>query len=488
MRHSGILLPISSLPSPYGIGTFGKAAYQFIDFLRESGQHYWQILPLGPTGYGDSPYQSFSTFAGNPYFVDLSLLVEEELLTEAECNACNFGNDASRVDYGLLYKNRISLLHKAFARFVPGEEYFRFTEENRNWVFDYGLFMALKERYGAAPLTLWPEGVRRREPAVLEPLRAQMLSQTVLHVFIQYLFYRQWAALKTYANESGIRLIGDIPIYVSPDSADVWAEPDNYQLDENLKPRFVAGCPPDAFSAEGQLWGNPLYCWDKMAQDGFSWWMKRMRFTARLYDVVRIDHFRGFESYYAIPAGDKTAVNGHWEKGPGHAFIDALRRDLPGFPIIAEDLGYLTPEVKELLSYSGFPGMKVLQFAFDGSHNSDYLLHNCGRHSVMYTGTHDNTTTADWLHTAPAHEASFAMQYLDAQEHNFTERFVRAALMSRCNTCIIPIQDYLELSGEARINTPATPSGNWVWRLKEEQLTEELKEKIKTMCAIYARW
>lgn len=487
MRHSGILLPVSSLPSPYGIGAFGKAAYRFVDFLQGAGQRYWQILPLGPTGYGDSPYQSFSTFAGNPYFVDLELLVQDGLLKEEECRACHFGDDPSRVDYGLLHQNRLPLLRRAFGRFVPGEDYFRFTSENRDWVFDYGLFMALKKRYGGAPLSAWPASVRRREAAILEPLRAQLLTETVFHVFVQYLFYRQWKALKTYANERGIHIIGDIPIYVSPDSADVWAQPDNYQLDENLTPYFVAGCPPDAFSADGQLWGNPLYRWDKMAQDGFSWWMKRLRFSAQLYDVVRIDHFRGFESYYAIPFEDETAVNGHWEKGPGHAFIDTLKAHLPGFPILAEDLGYLTPEVKELLAYSGFPGMKVLQFAFDASRNSDYLLHNCGKHAVMYTGTHDNTTTADWLHTAAPHEVEFAVQYLNTDEKHFTGQFVRAALMSPCDTCIIPIQDYLELPGSARINTPSVPHGNWVWRLTDGQLTEELQEKIRYLCALYAR-
>ena len=474
MRTSGILMPVSSLPSPYGIGSLGAEAYRFVDFLAAAGQRYWQILPIGPTGYGDSPYQSFSAFAANPYFIDLDALEQRGLLTHDEIARFDFGPDAPEgIDYGALFRTRFAVLELAVRRFDAGEDAFRdFCAANAFWLDDYALFMALKAENGMRAFSLWPKDVRARRPAALAAARARLAGQVRFWQVVQYLFYEQWAALKAYANAKGVEFIGDIPIYVSPDSSDLWADPSLFQVD----------------AADGQLWGNPLYNWDVHLKTGCAWWIRRLRHASAVYDVVRIDHFRGFESYYAIPARDKTAVNGVWRKGPGTAFIDVIRRKLPDVRIIAEDLGYLTDDVKALLRASGFPGMKVLQFAFDSREESDYLPHNYTQNSVVYTGTHDNTTTADWELSAPAGDVAFARRYLDVDGGaDFTRRFIRAALASVSDTAVIPMPDWLGLGAEARINTPSTLGGNWLWRMDPAALTDALAADILALTKLYGR-
>ena len=473
MRTSGILMPVSSLPSPYGIGSLGAEAYRFVDFLAAAGQRYWQILPIGPTGYGDSPYQSFSAFAANPYFIDLDALEQRGLLTHDEIARFDFGPEAPEgIDYGALFRTRFAVLELAVRRFDAGEDAFRdFCAANAFWLDDYALFMALKAENGMRAFSLWPKDVRARRPAALAAARARLAGQVRFWQVVQYLFYEQWAALKAYANAKGVEFIGDIPIYVSPDSSDLWADPSLFQVD-----------------ADGQLWGNPLYNWDVHLKTGCAWWIRRLRHASAVYDVVRIDHFRGFESYYAIPARDKTAVNGVWRKGPGTAFIDVIRRKLPDVRIIAEDLGYLTDDVKALLRASGFPGMKVLQFAFDSREESDYLPHNYTQNSVVYTGTHDNTTTADWELSAPAGDVAFARRYLDVEGGaDFTRRFIRAALASVSDTAVIPMPDWLGLGAEARINTPSTLGGNWLWRIDPAALTDALAADILALTKLYGR-
>ena len=489
MRTSGILMPVSSLPSPYGIGSLGAEAYRFVDFLAAAGQRYWQILPIGPTGYGDSPYQSFSAFAANPYFIDLDALEQRGLLTHDEIARFDFGPDAPEgIDYGALFRTRFAVLELAVRRFDAGEDAFRdFCAANAFWLDDYALFMALKAENGMRAFSLWPKDVRARRPAALAAARARLAGQVRFWQVVQYLFYEQWAALKAYANAKGVEFIGDIPIYVSPDSSDLWADPSLFQVDADGALTEVAG-PPDAFAADGQLWGNPLYNWDVHLKTGCAWWIRRLRHASAVYDVVRIDHFRGFESYYAIPARDKTAVNGVWRKGPGTAFIDVIRRKLPDVRIIAEDLGYLTDDVKALLRASGFPGMKVLQFAFDSREESDYLPHNYTQNSVVYTGTHDNTTTADWELSAPAGDVAFARRYLDVDGGaDFTRRFIRAALASVSDTAVIPMPDWLGLGAEARINTPSTLGGNWLWRMGPAALTDALAADILALTKLYGR-
>ena len=476
MRTSGILMPVSSLPSPYGIGSLGAEAYRFVDFLAAAGQRYWQILPIGPTGYGDSPYQSFSAFAANPYFIDLNALEQRGLLTHDEIARFDFGPDAPEgIDYGALFRTRFAVLELAVRRFDAGEDAFRdFCAANAFWLDDYALFMALKAENGMRAFSLWPKDVRARRPAALAAARARLAGQVRFWQVVQYLFYEQWAALKAYANAKGVEFIGDIPIYVSPDSSDLWADPSLFQV--------------DADGALTEVAGNPLNNWDVHLKTGCAWWIRRLRHASAVYDVVRIDHFRGFESYYAIPARDKTAVNGVWRKGPGTAFIDVIRRKLPDVRIIAEDLGYLTDDVKALLRASGFPGMKVLQFAFDSREESDYLPHNYTQNSVVYTGTHDNTTTADWELSAPAGDVAFARRYLDVEGGaDFTRRFIRAALASVSDTAVIPMPDWLGLGAEARINTPSTLGGNWLWRMDPAALTDALAADILALTKLYGR-
>ena len=486
-RASGILMPVFSLPSPYGIGTFGKAAYDWVDFLADAKQTYWQVLPLGPTSYGDSPYQSFSAFAGNPYFIDPDLLVAAGLLTTQECVAAACGNDA-KVDYAALYETRFALLQQAFARFTDDTALDAFWHRHKSWLDDYALYTAIKAANGQRSWAEWPDDVRLRQPKALEKARRTLLREQRFCVFLQYLFFTQWDALKTYAEGKGVRIIGDMPIYVAMDSADVWANSGIFQLDENNLPTEGSGCPPDGFSADGQLWGNPLYRWDVLAQNGYDWWMRRLAASFELFDTVRIDHFRGLESYYAIPYGAPNARNGRWREGPGLDFIRAIQKQFRGRQIIAEDLGFLTPGVRQLLRRSGYPGMKVLQFAFDTREESDYLPHNYQKNCVVYTGTHDNDTMLGWLQTARRSDVRFARRYLDIH-HRADEQwaFIRAAMASVADLAVIPMQDYLGLGSEARINTPSTLGGNWVWRMAPGGASETLAARIAGLCSLFGR-
>ena len=416
MRASGIILHITSLPSPHGVGTLGREAREFADFLRKAGQKYWQILPLGPTGYGDSPYQTDSAFAGNPYLIDLEQLITDGLLTREEVDAVSFGSDPAQTDYGALYAGRFDLLRRACERGwdKERENVDAFYRENESWLRSYALYTAAKRHFGMRPWIEWEdEDLRlRRSEEVLRRYEELLAEDIRFCIFTQYLFFRQWNALRAYIRKQGIRIIGDVPIYVPLDSADVWAEGEYFQLDDQCRPTEVAGVPPDYFTADGQLWGNPLYDWPRHEAEDFRWWKQRIKHATSIYDVVRIDHFRGFESYYSIPAGNKTAAGGHWEKGPDRAFIDAMHKALGEGGIIAEDLGYLTPEVKAMLAASGYPGMKIMQFAFDSREPGNYLPYTYPRNSVVYTGTHDNVTTEGWRQSASPEDVAYACRYL----------------------------------------------------------------------------
>lgn len=490
MRKSGILLPVSSIPSKYGIGTFSKQAYEFIDLLKKAGQSYWQILPLGPTGYGDSPYQSFSTFAGNPYYIDLETLVEEGYLTAEDCEACDFGEDVRYIDYEKIYLSRFKVLRKAFhnSNIEEEEAFLTYVEENSFWLEDYALYMAVKNSFDGVSWIEWEEDIKLRKPEAMERYRKEYAEEVEFFKFQQYLFAKQWTALKAYANQKKIQIIGDIPIYVAFDSADTWANPELFQLDETLTPIAVAGCPPDAFSATGQLWGNPLYRWEYHKETEYAWWMKRIDYCYRLYDVVRIDHFRGFDEYYSIPYEDETAEFGHWEKGPGYDIFKTMKAKLGNKAVIAEDLGYLTDSVIKLVKKTGYPGMKILQFAFDSREESDYLPHNYGPNSVVYTGTHDNDTTLGWYTVLNRKDKAFAKKYLDIRSRKDVQWvFIRAAMSSVSDTCVIPMQDYLGLGAEARTNVPSTLGTNWKWRMLPGEFTDELAEKIYDMTKLYGR-
>ena len=494
-RAAGILLSVSSLPGRFGIGCFSKSAYDFVDWLKEAGQTYWQILPLGPTSYGDSPYQSFSTFAGNPYFISLDELIEEGVLTEKECKNADFGKKADDIDYEKIYKKRYPLLRKAYERSRVSEnpDYVRFVEENRWWLSDYALFMAVKDRFEGAPWTEWAEDIRLRWQNAMDYYRRELYYDIEFQQYLQYKFFSQWRRLKAYANEKGIRIIGDIPIYVAMDSADTWAHPELFQLDENNVPTAVAGCPPDGFSADGQLWGNPLYRWDYHRNTGYDWWMSRLWYCFQMYDVVRIDHFRGFDEYYSIPFGAENAKDGHWEKGPGIDLFRCMEQRLGRHQVIAEDLGYVTDSVRELVRESGFPGMKVLEFAFDsrdsGSAN-DYLPHNYIENSVAYTGTHDNETITGWFKSITKEERQMARDYLCDQHTPAKElykSFIALVMRSNSRMCIVPMQDYMGLDNRCRMNQPSTLGKNWKWRLVKGELSEELKEEILAVTKRYGR-
>lgn len=492
MRSSGMLLPIASLPSKYGIGTFSKSAYDFVDILKAAGQRFWQILPLGPTGYGDSPYQSFSTYAGNPYFIDLDRLVEEGLLSEKECKSFDFGTNKRHIDYGKIYKSRFLILQKAYKRCkLEGNlDYEKFLEENKEWLDDYCLYMAVKNHFNGVSWDHWDEDIRLREPEAMEKYRTQYADEMNFFRFQQFKFQEQWYALKEYANQNGVEIIGDIPIYVAFDSADTWARPDLFQFDEENMPIDVAGCPPDGFSATGQLWGNPLYKWEYHKETGYVWWAKRMERCFRLYDIVRVDHFRGFDEYYAIPYGNKTAENGCWKKGPGLDLFVQLRKQLGEMRVIAEDLGYLTPSVMKMVEESGFPGMKVLEFAFDSREPSNYLPHNYDKNCVVYTGTHDNQTLRTWYYEMAEEDRKLAKDYMNLYGRNDEEiqwEFIRLALSSVAMLAVIPVQDYLYLDSDARINTPSTLGDNWTWRLAEEDFDKQLISRIRKLCVLFGR-
>lgn len=483
-------MPLFSLPSPYGIGTMGSAAREFIDFLCAAGQKYWQMLPVCPISYGDSPYQSFSSFAGNPYYVDLEILIEDGLLTKEEADAADFGDDPDKVDYGKLYENRLGLLRKAAARGIPRDRRaFRAFIKEREWLPDYALFMALKQHYDMRPWTEWPdEDIRLHQPEACARWHRELSEDVEVFEYIQFLFYRQWKDLRTYASKKGISIIGDIPIYIALDSAEVWAEPQWFQLDEKNVPKEVAGVPPDYFTEDGQLWGNPLYDWEAMKEDGFGWWIRRIAGLGELFDVIRIDHFRGFESYFAVPYGETTARNGRWVKGPGIALIDTLKERFPDLDFIAEDLGYSTPEVRKLLADSGFPGMKLLQCAFDAQKIEAFLPHNFVTNCICYTGTHDNHTLEGWLAIAEEEELSDAVRYFGLnREEGYARGVIRGGMSSVAGLFVALMQDWLGLGDEARINTPGIPSGNWTWRMRPGAATEELAEEILRITRLYGR-
>ena len=489
MRQSGILMHITSLPGPYGIGTMGQPAREFVDFLKEAGQSLWQILPLSPTGYGDSPYQSCSTFAGNHYLIELDALVEMGLLTPEEVNSVCWCQQENKVDYGILYENRRDILKLAYGRFALQEELDAFCRENSDWLPDFALFMALKEDTGGLPWYQWPEGLKAREPDAVWEARQRLKDPIRFYCFVQYLFATQWQALRQYAHDAGISIIGDVPIYVPLDSADVWADPALFQLDETLTPTAVAGVPPDGFSADGQLWGNPLYRWEQHQKDGYGWWLRRLGAAGKLYDIVRLDHFRAFEAYWAVPYGDETAKNGKWLKGPDMDFVRAVKKGLPELSIIAEDLGYLTEEVLALRDNSGWPGMKVLEFAFDSCEPSDYLPHTYPCNSVCYTGTHDNMTMRQWFETASPEAVAYATEYMRlTEEEGLVWGTIRTAMASVSHVCIVQLQDYLNLGGEARMNFPGTMTGNnWTWRATAGSMSNCLAQKIRKLTTLYCR-
>ena len=512
MRESGILMPVSSLPGPYGIGCFGAEALKFVDFLAAAGQHIWQLLPLSPTGYGDSPYQSCSAFAGNPYFIDLDALKADGLLTAAQLKAEPWGTDPLSVDYGILYTSRYKVLRAAYAawrekyagrfgcaHYYP-DDYYAFTLTNESWLNDYALYMALKTANGMKSWAEWPREYRLRDAGALAKFAAGQEEEIGFWKFLQYEFAVQWKKVKDYANEKGIKILGDIPIYVSADSVDAWVGGELFELDAQGGFARVAGCPPDYFSADGQLWGNPLYNWPYHKQTGYAWWVRRVRHALGIYDLLRIDHFRGFDTYWAIPAGSSTARTGKWENGPGMDLFRALEAALGKLPIIAEDLGDLVPSVRKLLADSTFPGMKVLQFAFGGGDN-EYLPHNHVKNSVVYPGTHDNTTLTDWwVNAAPAKEKANAAAYLHLTPCKPTAKEVaavrtdaariallRAALGSVADRAIIPMADWLGLGAEAHLNTPGKLGGNWAWRAAEGFDTALLAGRIEAECAVYCR-
>lgn len=490
MRKCGVLMPISSLPSRFGIGGFSKEAYDFVDFLAAGGQSLWQILPLGPTGYGDSPYQAFSAFAGNPYFISLDKLIEEGLLTEQECEDCDYGDDPEYINYEKIYNTRFKLLRMAFDRadITKEEAYQSFVEENKEWLKDYAMYMAIKDSKKGIAWIEWDEDIRLRKPEAMARYEKELENDINFYCYQQYLFATQWAELKAYANKKGVEIVGDIPIYVAFDSADTWANPELFQLDEENIPTGVAGCPPDAFSATGQLWGNPLYRWDYHEQTGFAWWIRRLAYCFKIYDIVRIDHFRGFDEYWSIPYGDETAEFGRWEKGPGYALFEAVKKALGNRPIIAEDLGFLTPSVLKLVKKTGYPGMKILQFAFDPREESDYLPHNYTTNSVVYTGTHDNDTVNGWIAALSRKDLAFAKKYIGVKRtSDICSNLVRMALASVSDTAVIPLQDYLELGSEARINTPSTLGGNWEWRVAADACTPELAARMLELAQIFGR-
>ncbi len=489
MRQSGVLMHITSLPGKYGIGTMGAQAYAFVDFLKSAGQRYWQILPLTPTGYGDSPYQSCSAYAGNPYLIDLDLLIAQGLLLQDEVAAVSWYTEENRVNFGLLYENRLKVLRFAYNRFDDSEALDTFCRENSNWLSDFALYMALKQRHNGAPWYLWEQPLKYRDPNGLWHARKELKDEIRFFSFIQYLFFQQWSALHTYAKENQVQIIGDVPIYVPYDSCEVWSSPELFQLDEERVPTAVAGCPPDGFSADGQLWGNPLYRWDVMAGDGYNWWMRRLAAAGALYDVIRFDHFRGLESYWSVPYGERTARGGKWVKGPDMDFIRALRRQLPDVKIIAEDLGFLTQAVLDLRDNSNFPGMKVLGFAFDSEEPSDYLPHKYPKNSVCYTGTHDNMTMRQWFSVAQESSVAYAKEYMRlSEEEGLTWGVIRTAMSSVSDICILLMQDLLDLGAEARMNLPGTQSeANWTWRAEPSAIREELAQRLYRLTKLYGR-
>lgn len=492
MRTNGILMHLSSLPSPYGIGTMGKTARDFADFLYESGQSYWQLLPICPTGYGDSPYQSFSTNAGNPYFIDLDELKNDGLLDGSEYENIDWESSPDRVNYGALYEKRYPVLKTAVKNFLknPSEDYCSFCTENAFWLDDYALFMAIKGAKGGAAWYTWEDSLKNRHPDALAKAETDYAEDVNFWKSIQYLFFKQWKSLLTYVNSKGIKIIGDLPIYVSLDGVDVWSHPELFQLDENRQPKDVAGCPPDGFSADGQLWGNPLYDWDYHEKTGYSWWIKRIEYLCSVYDVLRIDHFRGFDTYFAIPYGETTAKNGEWRQGPGMKLFNAVEKAIGKQPIIAEDLGYLTDTVKQLLADSTFPGMKVLEFAFDkrDANSPEYLPWKYPNNSIAYIGTHDNDTACGWMMTANREDVEYATEFLGLNEtEGYNWGMMRTLWASNSDTTIVQFQDLLGLGSEARMNTPSSVGANWQWRALPGSFNSSLAQLLRHKMEVYSR-
>ncbi|MDO5725349.1 MAG: 4-alpha-glucanotransferase [Tissierellia bacterium] len=489
-RCSGILLHISSLPSPYGIGTLGEKAYDFVDFLELSGQRLWQILPINPTGFGDSPYQSFSLYAGNPYLIDLEKLIELGLLDRSFVESFDLGNDIENVDYYLMYKNKLSILKTAYEKNIAKKivDIDRFLMLNSHWAIDYAEFMALKNKLNGAARSSWPIEYKRREKNQMDYFRKCYEFEINFHIFMQAVFYEQYFKLKEYANSKGIKIVGDIPIYAADDSCDIWISPKYFQLDEDLNKKFVGGCPPDAFSKTGQLWGNPTYDWKNLEADNFDWWIRRLRHSGFLYDIIRIDHFRGFESFWQVANSEETAENGEWIKAPGYELFEKIENELPHLEIIAEDLGFMTKEVIDFRKHTGYPGMKVLQFAWDRNSESDILPHNIDYNWTVYTGTHDNDTTLGFFESAPKSVRDYAIDYLKlTKDEGYTWGFIRACWATNAKYAIAPMQDFLVLDSSARMNEPST-LGNWTWRAKEEAFTDKLAKKIKDMTILYSRY
>lgn len=489
-RGSGVLLHISSLPSNYGIGTMGEEAYKFVDFLKDSSQKYWQILPIGQTSYGDSPYQAFSIYAGNPYFIDLDILVKEGLLVKEEITSINWGENEEEIDYAKIYNGRYPLLKIAYKRFEENKDYKAFIKAQKSWLDDYSMYMCIKKSFDNKSWNEWDSNFRKRDKKTLEHFKRENREEVDFWKFIQFKFYEQWNNLKTYANENGISIVGDIPIYVAYDSVDVWANPACFDLDKNLKMKAVAGCPPDAFSATGQLWGNPLYDWEYLKKNKYSWWIERVAAARELYDIVRIDHFRGFAGYYAIGAEETTAINGEWRVGPGAKLFARIEEVLGKTNIIAEDLGFLTEDVVEMLETTGYPGMKLLQFAFDSRDAGDYLPHNYTKNSVTYIGTHDNDTAKGWVETGDRDDIAFMKKYLDIRTDDANQivwELIRHAMATVSNLCIIQMQDYLCLDNSARMNTPSKLGGNWAWRMKKDTYLDGISRYMKDITKLYQR-
>ncbi len=485
-RGAGILLPIGSLPSRYGIGSLGEEAYGFVDFLYEAGQSYWQVLPVGPTGYGDSPYQSFSAFAGNPYFIDLPRLAAQGLLTNEELAAAELADE--EIPYERLYYTRFTTLRAAASRFTADAAFEAFCNEEADWLDDYALYMSIKAQHEEHEWTLWEKPLRLREPQAMARVRDTLADDVYFWKFCQYAFFCQWRELKAYANRKGIQLIGDIPIYVAQDSGDVWAHPELFELDDDGFPTAVAGVPPDRFSKDGQRWGNPLYRYDRMAQDGFVWWRARMAACARLYDVIRIDHFIGMARYFAIPASCETAKGGAWRRGPDKALTDALDSARGDARIIAEDLGVLHPSVRRLLKKTGYPGMKVLLFAFDSDDSNEYLPHHYGNNCVVYGGTHDNETIVGFCRSLRGERRRFVLEYLGVKRTaDIPRAMLRAAYASVADVAVFQMQDILMLDNRARMNTPSTLGGNWQWRLRQGQITADTANELRRLTRLYSR-
>lgn len=489
MRRSGVLMPVFSLPSPYGIGCFSKEAEEFAEGLKKGGQSLWQILPLNPTSFGDSPYQSPSVFAGNPYFIDIERLREDGLLTKTECEEYARKCKKGYVDYGFLYETRPQILKKAFSRFSADGDYDKFAEEEKKWLDSWALFASIKEHFGGKPFFEWPDELVLGESFALFSMEKKLKKEIEYQKFLQYEFFKQWQRIKDYANSLGIEIIGDMPIYTACDSADVWKNPRLFDLDIRRRPRRVAGCPPDAFSPNGQLWGNPVYNWSIHKNEGYKWWVERMRHAMKQADIVRIDHFIGLESYYSVPADSKDATSGIWKNAGGDELFRTIKRNCPNMKVIAEDLGFSTARVRRLLEKNGFAGMKVLEFAFDSGSENEHLPHNYREKSVVYTGTHDNPTALEWALAAKQSALDYAAEYMSAEPMptEVSQGLIKLAEASVAEFCIIPVQDWLSLGGEARINTPATAKDNWRWRLGENEFNEKIQEKMYKTTALYGR-